>query len=196
MQQEYQNSHIFHPSTYLTAFFLCTISLLSACTSTMPLVSPDNVRSVVDFTKQLRSDTSAGLDTTLGAALRESTRAIDPMARLHDPRTQMPLNVRSHQEIDAPGYRAIATWWCPRHQLVNGPRAVSDQYGAICTARGGQWHAPYCKTPTTEKLLFLALIKAPSLCSGNTPTAAAIIIEPKGALDSPDYLTAIRLETR
>lgn len=194
MFQEGRSNSAIASTRHRIAFLLGAISLLGGCTSTAPLTQPKDVRSLVAFTKQLRADTSAGLDPILGAALRESTRAVDPIAKQRDPRVLTRLSVTNHQEVESPAYSAIATWWCPRHQQINSARTVSDQYGAVCNVRGGQWMAPQCIQPATSKIIFLALIKTPSLCSGNSPTVAVTVIEPKGALDAPDYLSAVQIE--
>lgn len=175
----------------------CFMAILAACASTTPLALPQDVRSIVDFTKHLRDATSAGLSPTLGATLRDATRAIDPQSQQSSSAPISKLKPFSHQEVDRPGYRGISTWWCPRHQLVRDAREVSDQFGKVCLARRGQWSPPLCIEPTMQQPLFFARTTVQQYsCGANVPMAVVTALEPKGSLDAHDYRAAIQVEMR
>lgn len=164
---------------------ILSLAILEGCTTNRALTKPSQDLSAPDYTATLRSETSTGLDNSLGAALREGVRVLgsgksNPSIRLKE---------TSHETVNRPEYSAIATWWCPRHQEISNAAQLSRKYGELCKQRGSVWKEPYCLTQN-EDPLFLASVRPTTLCSG--PQGVQVyVVEGKGDLRSKEYTTAL-----
>ena len=140
--------------------------LMAACAASGPLPEQSLSGSVVDYSNQLVSRTTA----------RTMDRLIDTV---HDG--------------EAPGYRWLKGWWCPRHPAVGSAADVAREFERLCTARGGvQDTKGFCRQKEdSDEILFVAKVSSSRQCSGG-PTATLNIVEPTVGRQDELYLARLR----
>lgn len=141
---------------------------LTGCFSTnSQLLKPDQADSLIEFTKELRDRTSAGLDSVMVKIGNES--------------------------VDKDYLKAYKTWWCPRHTKVNSTADVEKQYEQYCEHKGGRFEKPYCiNVNNPDDVLFIAQIRNSRKCTGGYSTADVMIVEPIGDRTSRGYVAALK----
>lgn len=169
----------FHPAHWVVSTVDCArmlavvlgiVPILAGCVSNAALVRPEEVKSVHEFTRHLKVETSAALSVTL--------QSID--VALGAPKAM-------------PGYSEYSTWWCPRHKEVNNIEALRARYARLCESRGGSYGVDgLCRVPgEPDRVLFAARVALGAGCSG-TWTAQVDAVEPTAGEANAVYIDRLR----
>lgn len=146
---------------------LVTIQLAGCVYTNTKLIKPIRTTSVIEFTKELRDDTSTLLDVV--------------MVKI------------GNKMVKSEGFVSYKTMWCPRHENVNTTSRVIDKYRELCREKGGFLDSAFCRdSKNTDEVIFYASVKNTGKCTGDYSTADVVVVEPTGDRNAPDYMEVLR----